>query len=52
MQPCFNGYGARRAEWKARSNEIDAILVEGAERARTVARETLKDVRNAMKIHY
>ena len=32
--------------------QIDEMLIEGTRRARAIARETMRDVRNAMQINY
>ena len=40
----------KRAELLAHPEKLDAILAEGAERARTVARKTLREVRVALKL--
>lgn len=42
----------RRAHYEARPNEIDEILVAGTEKARSIARETMKEVRSAIGIDY
>jgi len=43
---------ARRAELLAAPNRLREVLMEGSARARTVARETMARVRDAMKIAY
>jgi tryptophanyl-tRNA synthetase len=41
----------RRAELAKDPKRVDGILSAGADKARSVARETMRDVRRAMKIH-
>jgi len=41
----------RRAHFEANPSVVDEILAAGAENARTVARETLEQVRGAMKLN-
>ena len=43
---------ARRKEWEQRLPEVYEILKKGSMEAQTVAAETLKDVKAAMKINY
>ncbi|MBQ8336737.1 MAG: tryptophan--tRNA ligase [Bacteroidaceae bacterium] len=43
---------ARRKEWEAKIPEVYALLKRGCEEARSVAADTLNDVRRAMKINY
>ncbi len=43
---------ARRKEWEAKIPEVYAMLKRGCEEARSVAADTLNDVRRAMKINY
>ena len=42
----------RRAQYDRDEKEIDDVLIEGTRRARGVARETMRQVREAMKINY
>lgn len=42
----------RRREWEQRMDEVDEILIEGTRRAREVAKQTISEVREAMKINY
>jgi len=42
----------RRAEYDRDEKQIDDVLIEGSRRARRVARETMRQVRQAMKINY
>lgn len=42
----------KRAEFDQQDKKIDELLVEGTRRARKVARETMQQVRSAMKIDY
>lgn len=42
----------KRAYYEAHPEEVDAILLEGTNRARTVAQAVMKEVRQAMKIDY
>ena len=42
----------RRAEYDRDEKQIDDILIEGSRRARRVAQETMRQVRQAMKIDY
>lgn len=42
----------RRAQYERDDKRIDDVLIEGTRRARGVARETMRLVREAMKIHY
>ncbi|MET0065635.1 MAG: tryptophan--tRNA ligase [Candidatus Thiodiazotropha sp.] len=41
---------ARAAEFEAQPERVRTIILEGAERARTVARETMREVRQAMSL--
>ncbi|MET0089651.1 MAG: tryptophan--tRNA ligase [Candidatus Thiodiazotropha sp.] len=41
---------ARAAEFEAQPERVQAIIQEGAERARTVAQETMREVRQAMSL--
>jgi tryptophanyl-tRNA synthetase len=43
---------ARRAEYESKPDQVREIIMEGTAKARTVAQETMKDVRAAMKIAY
>ena len=43
---------ARRKEWEQKIHEVYALLQKGCENARSVAADTLSDVRRAMKINY
>ena len=43
---------ARRKEWEQKIHEVYALLQKGCEDARSVAADTLNDVRRAMKINY
>ncbi len=42
----------RRAHYQSRPELVDEIIMAGTERARAVGRETMRDVREAMKINY
>lgn len=42
----------KRKYYEQRPEKVDEILIEGTKRARMVAKETMKKVRNAMKINY
>lgn len=42
----------RRKMWEKRRPDVHTILKNGTEKARTVASDTLSDVRCAMKINY
>ena len=42
----------RRAYYEAHPEEVDRILKEGTERARATAKETMKKVKEAMKLNY
>ncbi|MBB6730828.1 tryptophan--tRNA ligase [Cohnella zeiphila] len=42
----------RRARYAAKPKEVDAMLAAGTERARGVARETMREVREAMSLDY
>ena len=42
----------RRKQWEAHLPEVYEILKKGTEKARTVAAQTMHDVRAAMKINY
>ncbi|MCL6443461.1 MAG: tryptophan--tRNA ligase [Alicyclobacillus sp.] len=43
---------ARRAEYEAHPKQVDEILQAGTARARSIARETMREVRSAMGIDY
>ena len=42
----------KRAYYEAHPDEVDKILIEGTEKARKVAKETMKKVRKAMRLDY
>lgn len=42
----------KRAYYEAHLEEVDKILMEGTERARKVAKETMKKVKDAMMLNY
>lgn len=42
----------KRAYYEAHPEEVDKILKEGTERARAVAKETMKKVKDAMMLNY
>ena len=42
----------KRAYYEAHPEEVDKILIEGTEKARKVAKETMKKVKKAMKLDY
>ena len=42
----------KRAYYEAHPEKVDKILIEGTERARKVAKETMKKVKKAMKLDY
>ncbi len=42
----------RRARYQAHPDLVDEIVMAGTERARTVGKETMREVREAMKINY
>ena len=42
----------KRAYYETHPEEVDKILVEGTEKARTVAKETMKKVKKAMMLNY
>ena len=42
----------RIAKYQADANLIQGIIFEGSERARSVAKETMEDVRDAMGLTY
>ena len=42
----------KRAYYEAHPEEVDRILKEGTERARATAKETMKKVKEAMKLNY
>ena len=42
----------KRAYYEAHPEEVDKILIEGTEKARKVAKETMKKVKEAMKLDY
>ena len=42
----------KRAYYEAHPEEVDKILIEGTEKARAVAKETMKKVKGAMKLNY
>ena len=42
----------KRAYYETHPEEVDKILIEGTERARKVAKETMKKVKEAMKLDY
>ncbi len=42
----------KRAYYEAHPEEVDKILVEGTEKARTVAKQTMKKVKDAMMLDY
>ena len=42
----------KRAYYEAHPEEVDKILIEGTEKARGVAKETMKNVKEAMKLNY
>jgi tryptophanyl-tRNA synthetase len=43
---------ARRAEILAKPERIKEILIEGSSRARVIAQETMREVREAVKLNY
>ena len=58
-QPVIDAIVAQQAPWRARAAELLAeparlktIVTEGTERARTVARQTMGEVRSAMGLDY
>ena len=42
----------KRAYYEAHPQEVDKILIEGTQKARSVAKETMKKVKQAMKLDY
>ena len=42
----------KRAYYEAHPEEVDKILIEGTEKARAVAKETMKKVKKAMQLNY
>ena len=42
----------KRAYYEAHPQEVDKILIEGTQKARSVAKETMKKVKKAMKLDY
>lgn len=42
----------RRKEYEDKPEEVDTILKDGTDKAREVAKETMKKVRKAIKIDY
>lgn len=42
----------KRAYYEARPEEVDKIIIEGTEKARKKAKETMSDVKRAMKLDY
>lgn len=42
----------KRAYYEANLEEVDKILIEGTEKARKVAKETMKKVKDAMMLNY
>ena len=52
LLPVLEPLHARRAELEAQSGRVREVLVEGSRRARALASETLREVRQAMKVDY
>ena len=42
----------KRAYYEAHPEEVDKILIEGTKKAQAVAKETMKKVKEAMKLNY
>ena len=52
LNSLLDPFREKRAYYEAHINEVDEILIAGTERARSIAKETMKEVRSAMKIDY
>ena len=42
----------KRAYYEARPEEVDKIIIQGTEKARSKAKQTMEDVKKAMKLDY
>ena len=42
----------KRAYYEARPEEVDKIILEGTKKARKKAKETMQDVKKAMRLDY
>lgn len=52
LNSLLDPFREKRAYYEAHINEVDDILKAGTEKARGIAKETMKEVRSAMKIDY
>jgi tryptophanyl-tRNA synthetase len=52
MSPVMGSLYEKRKELEKSPDSVKEILIEGSARAREIARETLGEVRQAMKIQY